>query len=81
MVVRFQHKEWPFIGRKPSKQDPGEVGGQTLPLTPQQCRGNAAWAAFLRPGYGQVATPCWWVALVSPSDFIWSWFFSLSPEF
>ena len=46
MVVHFQHKEWPFIGRKPSKQDPGEVGGANAPLTPQQCRGNAAQAAF-----------------------------------
>ena len=31
MVVHFQHKEWPFIGKKPNKQDPGEIGGANAP--------------------------------------------------
>ena len=32
MVVHFQHKEWPFIGKKPSMQKPGEIGGANAPL-------------------------------------------------
>ena len=77
----FQRKDCLFIGKNPVCRIPGRSGEQTLPLTPQPCRENVALAAFSRPGCGQVATPCWWVALVSPSDFIWSWFFSLSPGF
>ena len=77
----FQCKYWLFIGITHTRRIPGRSGEQTLPLTPQPSRGNAALAAFPRPGCGQVATPCWWVALVLPSDFICSWIFSLGPEF
>ena len=49
MVVHFQHKEWPFIGKKPSVQDPGEIGGAntppnspTLPRKRGFCRVSAA---------------------------------------
>ena len=31
MVVHFQHKEWPFIGKNPNHQDPGEIGGANAP--------------------------------------------------
>ena len=31
MIVHFQHKEWPFIGKKPSMLDPGEIGGANAP--------------------------------------------------
>ena len=31
MVVHFQRKEWPFIGKKISVQDPGEIGGANAP--------------------------------------------------
>ena len=81
MVVPFSVQILAFYRHNPHEEDPGEIGGANAPLTPQPSGGNAALAAFPRPGCGQVATPCWWVALVSPSDFIWSWFFSLSPEF
>ena len=79
MVVHFQCKYWLFIGITHTRRIPGRSGEQTLPLTPQPSRGNADLAAFSRLGCGQVATPCWWVALVSLSTFIFSWFFSLSP--
>ena len=75
----FQCKYWLFIGKSHTRRIPGRSGEQTLPLTPQLCRGNAAWAAFPRPGCGQVATPCWWVSPGFPSAFIFSWFVSLSP--
>ena len=63
LASHFQRKYRPFIGKNPIYRIPGRSGEQTLPLTPQQSRGNAAKAAFPRPGCGQMATPCWWVSL------------------
>ena len=80
----FQCKYWLFIGKNPTYRIPGRLGEQTLPLTPQPSRGNAAlaaFAAFPRPGCGQVATPYWWVSPGFPSAFIFSWFSRLSSGF
>ena len=81
MVVLFQRKYRPFIGKNPIYRIPGRSGEQTLALTPQQSRENAALAAFPRPGCGEVAIPCWWVTLGVLSAFILSWFLRLSPGF
>ena len=75
----FQCKYWPFIGKTHTRRIPGRLGEQTLPLTLQPSRGNAALTAFPRPGCGQVATPCWWVSLGFPFAFIFSLFSRLSP--
>ena len=76
----FQRKDCLFIGITHTRRILGRSGEQTLPLTPQPCRENAALAAFPRPRCGQVATPCWWVSLAFPSTFIFSWFSRLSSE-
>ena len=75
LASHFQRKDRIFIGKTHTFRIPGRSGEQTLPLTPQQSRRNAAWAAFPRPGCGQMATPCWWVYLGYPSAFIFSGFF------
>ena len=77
----FQCKYWLFIGKTHTRRIPGRLGEQTLPLTPQPSRRNAALAAFSRPGCGQVATPCWWVSPASLSVFILGWICSLAPRF
>ena len=77
----FQRKYRPFIGKNPTTRIPGRSGEQTLPLTPQQGRGSAAFAAFPLPGYGQMATSCWWGSLGVSSVFICNWFLRLIPRF
>ena len=76
----FQFKYCLFIGKNQTYRIQERLGEQTFPLTPQPSHENAALATFPRPGYGQVATPCWWVSLILPSAFIFSWFSRLSPE-
>ena len=77
MVVQFQHRECPFIGQKPNNQDPGEIGGANAPPnSPTLPRKRGLGRVF-----AALATPCWWVALVSLSAFIFSLFLRLSPGF
>ena len=76
MFVPFSANILAFYRQNPNHQDPGEIGGANAPPnspTKQRKRGLG------RGKCRHLATPCWWVALVYPSDFIWSWIFSLSP--
>ena len=77
MVVHFSAKVQAFYRHKPNNQDPGELGGANAPPnSPRLPRKRG----FCRVSAAR-ATPCWWVTLVSPSDFIWSWFLRLDPGF
>ena len=79
MVVPFSANILAFYRQNPNHQDPGEIRGANAPPNSPTSRGNAARAAFPRPGCGQVATPCWSVSPVSRSAFIFSWFSRLIP--
>ena len=81
MVLHFQHKEWPFIGKKPSLQDPGEIGGANappnFPTLPRKCGLGRVSAARVWPGGHTLL-----VGLPGfPSAFIFSWFLRLSLGF
>ena len=78
MVIPLCVQILAFYRHNPHEEDPGEIGGANAPPNSLTSRENAAFAAFLRPGCGQVATPCWWVSPGSLSAFIFSWFVSLS---
>ena len=63
MVVHFQHKDWPFIGKKPSVQDPGEIGGANAPPNSPTLPRKRGLGRVFAARVWQMAIPCWWVSL------------------